>query len=166
MVPNRRQKISEEIRRLIEVQFIRPIKYPISGSNIVVVQKRNGQIRVYIDFTKLNKACPNYQCPPPRITNLVQHQAFKDSCFWMRFLGTIIFRSIDQIRNTQHSPLIMDNNVTSFYLWFKKYRSYLSEVCNIGCFLISLGKKFVYIDDMVVRTTENNNNAQDIQHTF
>ncbi|KAL0300030.1 UNVERIFIED_CONTAM: Transposon Tf2-12 polyprotein [Sesamum angustifolium] len=50
--------IEGEVNKLIEVGFIREVKYPMWISNIVPVRKKNGQIRVCVDFRDLNNACP------------------------------------------------------------------------------------------------------------
>ncbi|KAH0644727.1 hypothetical protein KY284_032611 [Solanum tuberosum] len=43
-------QIEADVNKLIEVGFIREVKYPLWISNIVPVKKKNGQIRVYVDF--------------------------------------------------------------------------------------------------------------------
>ena len=40
-------------------------------SNIVVVKKKIGKWRVYVDFTNLNRACPKDCFPLPKIDQLV-----------------------------------------------------------------------------------------------
>ncbi|KAL0416096.1 UNVERIFIED_CONTAM: Transposon Tf2-12 polyprotein [Sesamum latifolium] len=50
--------IETEVNKLIEVGFIREVKYPMWISSIVPVRKKNGQIRVCVDFRDLNNACP------------------------------------------------------------------------------------------------------------
>ncbi|KAL0359476.1 UNVERIFIED_CONTAM: hypothetical protein Sangu_0797000 [Sesamum angustifolium] len=50
--------IEGEVNKLIEVGFIREVKYPMWISSIVPVRKKNGQIRVCVDFRDLNNACP------------------------------------------------------------------------------------------------------------
>ncbi|KAL0439876.1 UNVERIFIED_CONTAM: putative protein K02A2.6 [Sesamum latifolium] len=50
--------IETEVNKLIEVGFIREVKYPMWISSIVLVRKKNGQIRVYVDLRDLNNACP------------------------------------------------------------------------------------------------------------
>ncbi|KAL0378738.1 UNVERIFIED_CONTAM: hypothetical protein Sradi_3179300 [Sesamum radiatum] len=50
--------IEVEVNKLIEVGFIRDVKYPIWISSIVLVRKKNEQIRVCADFRDLNSACP------------------------------------------------------------------------------------------------------------
>jgi hypothetical protein len=50
--------VKKEVERLIEGNFIRPCKYAEWISNIVPVYKKNGKMRVYIDFRDLNRATP------------------------------------------------------------------------------------------------------------
>ncbi|KAM2288941.1 hypothetical protein TB1_029207 [Malus domestica] len=52
-----------EIDKLIEACFIREVQYPKWISNIVIVLKKYGQIRVYVDFRDLNDACPKDDFP-------------------------------------------------------------------------------------------------------
>ncbi|KAI3457318.1 hypothetical protein Pfo_013981 [Paulownia fortunei] len=62
--------IEAEVNKLIEVGFIREVKYPTWISSIVPVRKKNGQIRVCVDFRDLNDACPKDDFPLP-ITELM-----------------------------------------------------------------------------------------------
>ena len=56
--------IVEEVRKLLDVGFIREVYYPNWLANIVIVKKANGKWRMCIDFTDLNKACPKDSYPP------------------------------------------------------------------------------------------------------
>jgi hypothetical protein len=51
-------RIIEEVDKLIAAGFIEEVQYPTWVANIVPVKKKNGQIRVCVDFRDLNKACP------------------------------------------------------------------------------------------------------------
>nr|GME13983.1 uncharacterized protein LOC109192688 [Ipomoea batatas] len=62
--------IEGEVNKLIEAGFIREVKYPTWISSIVPVRKKNGQIRVCVDFWDLNVACPKDDFPLP-ITELM-----------------------------------------------------------------------------------------------
>ncbi|XP_019236645.1 PREDICTED: uncharacterized protein LOC109216878 [Nicotiana attenuata] len=64
-------QIEVEVNKLIEAGFIREVKYPSWISNIVPVKKKNGQIRVCVDFRDLNKACPKDGFPLPIIELMV-----------------------------------------------------------------------------------------------
>ncbi|GMP96894.1 hypothetical protein CsSME_00045332 [Camellia sinensis var. sinensis] len=78
--PDLEEKIKEEIEKLQQAGFIRPIQYPTWLANIVPVKKKNGQIRVCVDFRDLNKSCPKDEFPLPHIDTLVDttsgHQMF------------------------------------------------------------------------------------------
>ena len=63
--------IAEEVRKLLEANFIREVYYPYWLANVVMVKKANGKWRMCIDFTDLNKACPKDSYPLPRIDTLV-----------------------------------------------------------------------------------------------
>ncbi|XP_026429828.1 uncharacterized protein LOC113326292 [Papaver somniferum] len=71
MAPERKEKVGEEIEKMLEARIIKPVRYPKWLENIVAVPKKNGKIRVCIDFTNLNKACPSDPYPMPRIVDLV-----------------------------------------------------------------------------------------------
>ncbi|XP_070022327.1 uncharacterized protein [Nicotiana sylvestris] len=57
--------IETEVNKLIEAGFIREVKYPTWVSSIVPLRKKNGQIRVCVDFMILNNACPKDEFPLP-----------------------------------------------------------------------------------------------------
>ena len=58
-------KVKEEIERLLQVGFLRPVRYVEWLSNIVLVLKKNGKSRVCIDFMNLNTATPKDEYPMP-----------------------------------------------------------------------------------------------------
>ena len=59
----------------MEIDAIKPCQYLKWLSNVVVVKKKNGKWRVCIDFTNLNKACPEDSYPLPKIDQLVDTTA-------------------------------------------------------------------------------------------
>jgi len=52
------EAIQSEVKKLIDSDFIREEQHPDWVANIVPVPKKNGKIRVCIDFRDLNVACP------------------------------------------------------------------------------------------------------------
>ena len=56
--PNILPDIKAEITKLMEAKFIRQCRYAEWISNIVPVYKKNGKLRVCIDFRNLNKPTP------------------------------------------------------------------------------------------------------------
>ena len=47
-------EIEKEVNKLVEAGFIREVKYPMWIANIVLARKKNGQLRIYVDFRDLN----------------------------------------------------------------------------------------------------------------
>ena len=46
-----------EVQRLLDAKVIREVKYSEWLAKVVLVPKKNGKMRMCIDFTDLNKAC-------------------------------------------------------------------------------------------------------------
>ena len=67
--------IKVEITRLIDANFIRQCRYAEWISNVVPVYKKNGKLRVCIDFRDLNKATPMDGYPMPIADILVDAAA-------------------------------------------------------------------------------------------
>ena len=63
------KKIEKEVQKLRDVKFIQEEQHPDWLANIFPFTKKNGQIRVCIDFLDLNKACPkdDFRLPIPEI---------------------------------------------------------------------------------------------------
>src|SRR5512140_1583615 len=86
--PERQAFIREEVARLLEAGFIREVIHPEWLANPVVVPKANGKLRMCIDYTDLNKACPKDPYPLPNIDALVYSTVgFKYLCFMDTFVG-------------------------------------------------------------------------------
>jgi hypothetical protein len=68
-------KIKEEIERLLKCGFIRLARYVDWLANVVPVKKKNGTIRVCIDFRDLNLATPKDEYPMPVAEMLVDSAA-------------------------------------------------------------------------------------------
>ncbi len=56
MAPDIILKIEEKIERLVRAGFIKPARYVDWLSNIVPILKKNGKLRICIDFRNLNMA--------------------------------------------------------------------------------------------------------------
>ena len=63
--PEVMEAIQSEVEKLIDSGFIREEQHPDWVANIVPVAKKNGKIRICIDFRDLNEACPKDEFPLP-----------------------------------------------------------------------------------------------------
>ena len=64
-----------EVQRLLDANVIREVKYSEWLANVVLVPKKNGKMRICIDFTDLNKSYKKDTFPLPRIDTLVNKAA-------------------------------------------------------------------------------------------
>ena len=69
--PERDNAIKEEVQKLTTTEFIWEVYYLDWLVNVVMVKKANGKWRMCVDFTNLNKACPQNSYLLPRIDQLV-----------------------------------------------------------------------------------------------
>ena len=60
-----------EVRRLKEARVIKELFFPERLANTLVVKKKNGKWRVYVDFIDLNRARPKDPFPMLKIDQLV-----------------------------------------------------------------------------------------------
>ena len=64
-------QIEEEVNKLKQAGFIREVQFPKWIANIVLVKKKNGQIRVCVDFRDLNRSCSKDDFPLPNTELMV-----------------------------------------------------------------------------------------------
>ena len=67
----RRRAIGEEITKLLAAGFIREVFHSDWLANPILVKKKIGKWRMYVDYTGLNKACPKDHFSLPRIDQIV-----------------------------------------------------------------------------------------------
>ncbi|RVW91018.1 Transposon Ty3-I Gag-Pol polyprotein [Vitis vinifera] len=67
--------VKEEIQKQLSVGFLSVVEYPEWLANVVPVPKKDGKVRVCVDFRDLNKASPKDDFPLPHIDMLVDSTA-------------------------------------------------------------------------------------------
>jgi len=68
---DRKEAIRVEVTRLLAAGFIREVTHPEWLANPVLVKKKNGEWRMCVDYTDLNKHCPKDPFPLPCIDQVV-----------------------------------------------------------------------------------------------
>ncbi|RDX87969.1 hypothetical protein CR513_30493, partial [Mucuna pruriens] len=96
-ISQKRRRLGEEKKREVMAKiaklFIQEVKYPNWLSNVVIVKKSTGKWRMCIDYTNLNRACPNDPYPLASIDALVDGAS---SCGSLSFRAA--YSSYNQIR--------------------------------------------------------------------
>ncbi|PKI56841.1 hypothetical protein CRG98_022799 [Punica granatum] len=65
--------IKEEVIKQVDAGFLEVYNYSECVTNIVPVEKKNGKVRVCIDYRDLNRASPKDNFPLPHIDVLVDN---------------------------------------------------------------------------------------------
>ena len=72
--------IKEEVKKQLDAGNLEVSKYPQWVANIVPVPKKDGKVRMCVDYRNLNRASPKDNFPLPQIDTLVDNTA-KHSLF-------------------------------------------------------------------------------------
>jgi hypothetical protein len=75
MNPQMQLVVKAELTRLLQAGFIEPMEITDWISPMVLVKKKNGKIRVYIDFRALNKQTQKDHFPLPFISTILEEVA-------------------------------------------------------------------------------------------
>ncbi|XP_022895322.1 uncharacterized protein LOC111409511 [Olea europaea var. sylvestris] len=157
-----------EVNKLIEAGFIREVKYPTWIANIVPVKKKNGQLRICVDFRDLNQACPKDDFPLP-ITELMVDATTGYGV--LSFMDG--FSGYNQIRmNPKDKELTSFRTPKGIYC----YKVMPFGLKNAGAtYQRAMQKIFddilhknveCYVDDLVVKTKRHDDHLQDLRDVF
>src|SRR3954464_4562002 len=86
--PDMSEKIKKEVEKQFDAGFLQVVNYPPWVANIVPVPKKDGKVRMCVDYRDLNRASPKDDFPLPHIDVLVDNTApFKVFSFMDGFSG-------------------------------------------------------------------------------
>jgi hypothetical protein len=157
-----------EVKRLLSVGVIKEVTYPEWLANTVMVKKANGKWRMCIDFTDLNKACPKDEFPLPRIDSLVDAAATSKLMSLLDcYLG---YHQIWMKKDDEPKTSFITPSGTYYYLrmpeGLKNARGSFSRM-TAKVLHSQIGRNVLtYVDDIIVKSTKQENHATDLQETF
>ena len=67
--------MKEEVKKQLKAGFLNTIAYSDWVANIVPVPKKDGEVRMCVDYRDLNWANPKDNCPLPHIDTLIDNTA-------------------------------------------------------------------------------------------
>ena len=166
--PERNRAVMDEVNKLLAANFIREVHYPEWLANVVMVKKANGKWRMCVDFTDLIQTCPKDSFPLPRIDQLVDSTAgHKLLTFMDAFSG---YNQIQMAEEDQEKTAF----VTSQGLYCYKVMPFGLKNAGVTyqrlvnqMFKKQIGNNVkVYVDDMLVKSKENEDHLDDLEETF
>ena len=66
-------KIKEEVEKQYNIGFLKVVNYPEWFANVVAIPKKDGKVKMCVDFRDLNKNNPKDDFPLPHIDVLVDN---------------------------------------------------------------------------------------------
>ena len=111
------RKVKEEILRLLKAGFIRTARYVEWLSSIVPVVKKNGKMRVCIDFRNLNLVTPKDEYPMPIVDLLVDNSAGHQILSMMD--GHSGYNQICIVEEDVHKPSFRSPGINGSFEWVK-----------------------------------------------
>jgi hypothetical protein len=128
----RRRAIGVELRKLLEGGFVKEVFHPTWLAHPILVKKKNGKWRMCVDYTSLNKLCPEVLFPLPRIDQIVDSTVGCELlCFPDAYSGyhQIKMKESDQLATSVITSFGMFCYVTMpFGLWNAALHT--SDVCS------------------------------------
>ncbi|KAG7559308.1 Ribonuclease H domain [Arabidopsis thaliana x Arabidopsis arenosa] len=165
---DRADAVNAEVEKLLKIGSISEARYPDWLANPVVVKKKNGKWRVCVDITDLNKACPKDSFPLPHINRLVEATAGNKLLSFMdAFAGynQILMHPDDR----EKTAFITDRGIYCYKVMpfgLKNAGATYQRLVN-RMFSEQLGKTMeVYIDDMLVKSLEENDHIAHLRDCF
>jgi hypothetical protein len=162
--------VKKEVERLIEAIFIRPCRYAEWISNIVPVYKKNGKMRVRIDFRDLNRATPMDGYPMPvadllvdaatghKVISFMDGNAGYNQIFMaIEDITKIAFRCLGHIGLFE--CIVMTFGLKNAGATFQRAMNYI--------FHELIGKIVeIYIDDVVIKSLDHESHLNDVRKTL
>nr|GEY85857.1 reverse transcriptase domain-containing protein [Tanacetum cinerariifolium] len=165
--PERARAIQAEVQKLVDARIMREVYYHDWLSNPVMVKKHDGSWRMCVDFTDLNRACPQDCYPLPKIDWKVESLCgYPFKCFLDAYKG------YHQIQLAE-----VDEEKTAFHIGHGVYcyTKMPFGLKNVGAtyqrlmdkaFEGRVGRNIeVYVDDLVVKSHTEAEMVRDIEET-
>jgi hypothetical protein len=166
--PELQDDIIAEVEKLINAGFIREVQYPRWLTNIVPVMKKNGQVRVCVDFCDLNRACPKDDFPIPITKMVVNATTGYDVVSFMDGSS-----GYNQIKMNEHDAMdtVFHTPKGNFYytvmpFGLKNAGATYQRAMTIVLDDLTHQSVECYIDDIVVKTRECQNHQDDLRVVF
>ncbi|XP_043705405.1 uncharacterized protein LOC122655263 [Telopea speciosissima] len=166
--PEQKEKIIEEVTKLLDAGFIEEAIHPKWLSNVAMVPKSNGKWRMCTHFTDLNKACPEDYYPLPHIDSLIDATAghemlsFMDAYFGYNQIKMcepdVLKTSFIAGRGT-YCYICMPFGLKNAGASYQRLINYL--------FRHQIGRNVeVYVDDMLVKSLKAQDHITDLGEAF
>jgi hypothetical protein len=165
----KRRTIAKEISKLLKTGFIKEVIHTKWVANPVLVPKKNTKVmRMCVDYTRLNKACPKDPFPLPRIDQVIDSTAGSELlCFLDAYSGyhQIKIKESDQLATSFVTPYSTYCYVTMPFSLKNVGATY--QRTTHKCLADQIRRNIhVYVDDIAVMSKKQDDLIADLKETF
>ncbi|GKC09829.1 reverse transcriptase domain-containing protein [Tanacetum coccineum] len=166
--PERAKAIQTEVQKLVEAGIMREVYYHEWLSNPVMVKKHDGSWRMCVDFTDLNKACPQDCYPLPEIDWKVESLCgYPFKCFLDAYKG---YHQIQMAESDEEKTAFHTSHgvycYTKMPFGLKNAGATYQRLVD-KAFDSQVGRNIeVYVDDLVIKSHTEAEMLRDIDETF
>ncbi|GJV82399.1 reverse transcriptase domain-containing protein [Tanacetum coccineum] len=164
----RAKAILEEVHKLVEAGIMQEVYYHDWLSNPVMVKKSDGSWRMCVDFTDLNKACPQDCYPLPEIDWKVESLCgYPFKCFLDAYKG---YHQIQMAKDDEEKTAFHTSQgvycYTKMPFGLKNAGATYQRLVD-NAFEGQVGRNLeVYVDDLVIKSHTEDELVRDIVETF
>jgi hypothetical protein len=165
----KRRAIAKEISKLLKAGFVKEVIHTKWVANPVLVPKKNTKVmRMCVDYTSLNKACPKDPFPLPRIDQVIDSTTGSELlCFLDIYSGyhQIKMKESDQLATSFVTPYGTYCYVTMPFGLKNAGATYQRTMQK--CLADQIGHNIhAYVDDIAVMSKKQDDLIADLQETF
>eukprot|EP00253_Pinus_taeda_P021433 PITA_21433 len=158
--------IEKEVKKLLGDKIIVPLRYSDWVANLVPVRKKNGEIRLYVDFRNLNRASLKDNYPLPKMDHVLQKVI---RSFRMSMLdGFSGYNQVAVDREDQKKTTFKTPWGTFMYARMPFGLMNAGATFQRAMDIDFVGDKFVviYLDDIIVFSKSNEEHLDHLKSTF
>ncbi|KNA12747.1 hypothetical protein SOVF_123130, partial [Spinacia oleracea] len=166
MKPDVSLKIQEEVSKQLEAGFIREAKYPEWIANVVPVPKKDGKVRMCVDYRDLNRASPKDGFPLPHIDILVDNTANHSLLSFMDWYAG--YNQIPMAEEDMEKTTFITQWVTYCYIVMPFGLKNAGATYQRTTIMIDMIHREieVYVDDMIVKSKERHEHTSVLRKFF
>ena len=168
MKPEWTFKIKEDVEKQYNAGFLRVVNYPEWLANVVPVPKKDGKVRMCVDFRDLNKARPKDNFPLPHINVLVNN-----------IVGHALLSFMDGFSRYNQIKMALEDMEKTFFI--TPWGAYCYKVMSFGLKNASVAYQRaattllydlihkeveVYVDGMIVKSKDREGHMLALQKFF
>ncbi|GKB22474.1 reverse transcriptase domain-containing protein [Tanacetum coccineum] len=166
--PERAKAIQAEVQKLVEAGIMREVYYHDWLSNPVMVKKHDGSWRMCVDFTDLNKACPQDCYPLPEIDWKVESLCgYPFKCFLDAYKG---YHQIQMAESDEEKTAFHTSHgvycYTKMPFGLKNAGATYQRLVD-KAFDNQVGRNIeVYVNDLVIKSHTESEMLRDVNETY